>query len=63
MKAKYESNEKALQEIKDEGLDHISKLTVKQLKNIIKYHFRSDRHKDQKLQKPDFVDIVCDFIQ
>ena len=55
-----ETNKNNLNKINKKELDHTAKLTINKLKDLIKYHFSSNWHKDSKLRKLDFVSIVCE---
>ena len=53
-----ETNTKLLDNIKQKGIDHIMTLTVNQLKDLLRYHFGTDHHKDKDLRKDDFRGII-----
>ena len=58
-----ETNAKIIDESKKNGLTHVAKLHVKQLWEILRYHFLDDQSMDQKLWKANFIIIVCKLLK
>ena len=51
-------NVQTIADIKEKGVEHIKKLTVAILKDLLAYYFKSDAHKEKGVRKPQLIDIV-----
>ena len=50
-----------MQEIKDKGMDS-AKITIENLKDILRYHFCNTCYKDLKLRKKDLIEVVHELL-
>ena len=55
-----ELNKICITEIKEKGFNHMKKLTVKQPKDIVRYHFCSNKYNNKGWKKMKFVSFVCE---
>ena len=51
-------NAQTIADIKEKGVEHIKKLTVSILKDLLVYYFKSDAHKEKGIRKPQLIQIA-----